>query len=137
MSEANQPNQIHLFLDDVRELKDQPCFKRWPNANWKVVRNYTDFILACREELPVFVSFDHDLSYEHVCETMTLDDYKWYLHGTGVHCAWWLKQWCKRINYPFPKWSVHSSNPCASKNIHAVLDFDYGPLYGLLYVKMQ
>lgn len=115
---------MKLFLDDKRTLD-----MIYPDANtkeWIIVRDFDEFVRYINKYgLPKFISFDHDLSFEHT---------KWYFENgghenppdplkaeftvkTGYDAAVWLVNYCKQHKTELPKWEVHSHNPIGSQNI--------------------
>ena len=64
---------MRLFLDDVRVPYD--VFRMYINplyendSDWVIVRNYYEFVnYITKFGRPDFISFDHDLSYDHYLE---------------------------------------------------------------------
>jgi hypothetical protein len=115
-----------LYLDDVRTpTKDIPGYEPWI-----VVRNYEEFVKYITDnEIPDYISFDHDLGEEHMNDYALqvskmgwqAPDYENYKEKTGLDCAKWL---CDYINYftlhgekAFPICGVHSHNPVGATNI--------------------
>ena len=110
-----------LYLDDIRTPKTE---------GWDIVRSYEDFVSWIETNgLPDEISFDHDLSREHI---------KYYFDNgghanppnpqetefrekTGYDAAKWLCEYCWSNGIPIPKWNVHSANPVGSKNITFIL----------------
>lgn len=125
----------NLFLDDQRIPKDAFCYGESksleelsgiPRGNWVIVRNYEDFVKTIEERgIPVNVSFDTDLHFEHMRhflgETTQSGVYEWenFKHKCGIHCANYLKS---RINKEIPiKVFVHSANPIGREKIKEIL----------------
>lgn len=115
-----------LFLDDVRSLSDVPQLPQ--NANWTIVRNYDQFVeTITKRGLPSFISFDHDLSDEHVCDFILnvrntgKIDYDKYQEKTGMSCAKWLVDYCLDNDKKLPLYLVHSANPPGAANINGLL----------------
>ncbi len=105
----------NLFLDDVRDANK---FLDDVRA-WETVRNYAEFVRIIQQRgLPRFVSFDHDLSYEHYGNTNT----KSFIEKTGMDCAKWLVEYCMKTNQSLPEYQVHSMNPIGKLNIQSLLD---------------
>jgi hypothetical protein len=113
----------NLFLDDGRN----------PNAflkdirTWVVVRSYDQFVQTISERgIPEFISFDHDLAFEHMLNTYRMNDmkipYDMYKEKTGMDCAKWLVDYCINNHHPLPKFQVHSYNPVGRENIQSLLD---------------
>jgi len=114
----------YLFLDDVRD----------PNKflksirTWVIARDYKEFVnIITRDGLPEFISFDHDLAFEHYPlndpqQNGTTIPYNDYTEKTGYHCAKWLIEYCMDIKKPLPKFQVHSMNSVGSANIKQLLN---------------
>ena len=136
-----------LFLDDLRRPEDAyaPGVRRkdlgtvettslldltnTKSDDWVIVRTYEEFGLMLNSEgIPEIVSFDHDLSVEHIKyyfkETVLsgIIEYANLKHKTGWHCAKLLVQKCKELGCPLPQWFVHSANSYGSYNIKEVLE---------------
>jgi hypothetical protein len=116
-----------LFLDDIRTLKDVPQLPQ--NADWVIVRSHAEFVKKVTESgLPSFVSFDHDLSDEHVCDYILnvkhtgKIDYDKYQEKTGMSCAKWLVDYCLDNDKKLPLFYVHSANPVGVANITSLLN---------------
>ncbi len=127
-----------LFLDDIRIPKDAiglvPSIMNrfyWED-DWVVVRNYTEFCNYIeKNELPDFISFDHDLADFHYdlnpsdYESMSEDDMGikfGSMEKTGFDCAKWLVDWCLENSSNLPDYIVHSANPVGKQNIQSYLD---------------
>lgn len=118
-------SEIHynLFLDDYRHplcLKDTRA--------WTTVKNYKEFVAIIEKQgLPAFISFDHDLSFEHYpLSVLNLSaskiPYDLYKEKTGYHCAQWLVDHCQTKKLPLPDYQVHSMNPVGKENIISLLE---------------
>lgn len=113
-----------LFLDDDRFPVDviswmhQRIGKRnsiYLQAGWVVVKNYDQFTKHILENgLPEFVSFDHDLGFEHLAPET--DSWK-YKENTGFHCVKWLCEYCIDNDLKFPSYAVHSQNTIGCENM--------------------
>jgi len=111
----------NLFLDDVRD----------PNKflddvrSWVIVRNYNSFVRTIEKEgLPAFISFDHDLAWEHYpkCDVkIGVISYDSYRERTGYDCAKWLVEFCMKTEQALPEFQVHSMNPVGKRNIEVLL----------------
>lgn len=104
----------NLFLDDVRN----------PNKflddirSWEIVRNHAEFTRIIQQRgLPQFISFDHDLAFEHYDSSET----EYYVEKTGYDCAKWLIEYCMKTHQQLPEWQVHSMNPVGKVNIENLL----------------
>lgn len=119
---------MKLFLDDLRTL--DMIYPDQDPKEWVIVRNYHEFINYIQKfGLPEFISFDHDLGFEHT---------RWYFENgghdnppdpsvadftekTGYDCAKWLVNYCVDNNKMVPIWYVHSHNPVGATNIREYL----------------
>jgi hypothetical protein len=89
------------------------------------VRSYSEFVLYINNYgVPAFISFDHDLAYEHypIHEQNVGPDipYNKYLEGTGYDCALYLVS--NDLELPSAGWAVHSMNPVGKRNIEFLLN---------------
>lgn len=119
-----------LFLDDER-FPRQVNWVELPSLNdwdWVIVRNYDEFVNTIKEKgLPEFVTFDHDLAFEHYKEGYSglPPKYDQYKELTGYHCAEWLIYYCIDTGQELPDWQVHSMSPVGKLNImRAMCGFD-------------
>jgi len=103
---------------------------KWLHAtDWTIVRSYSEFVKIITERgLPGFITFDHDLSDEHVCD-YTLEvkhtgviNYGKYHEKTGMDCAKWLVDYCIDKKLKLPLFTVHSANPVGVANITSLLN---------------
>ena len=115
-----------LYLDDIRVPTDS---YKTINESWVIVRSYADFVAKITADgLPEIVSFDHDLSDEHVCDYILnvrssgVIDYNKYSEKTGMSCAKWLVEYCMDNNAKLPEFFIHSANPVGAENIRSYLD---------------
>jgi len=141
---------FNLFLDDLRNPSDAfvsgvrrkdlglvatislLVLTSTESHDWDIVRSYSEFENAINEYgIPSMVSFDHDLSFEHiqhyfkVTQLTNLIEYgNLSPKSTGYHCAQLLVQKCKEANVALPVWHVHSANSVGAVNIAKVLS-DY------------
>jgi len=104
----------NLFLDDVRDankfLQDIRV--------WETARDYNQFVrLILKKGLPQFISFDHDLAWEHYGNPNVSQ----YTEKTGYDCAKWLVEFCMKTEQPLPDFQVHSMNPVGKINIQSLL----------------
>ena len=75
-----------LYLDDLRPIPQ----------DFVGLRSYTEFVAYIEaNNLPDFISFDHDLGIEE----------------SGYDCAKWLVNYCLDHNLRLPEFEVHSQNP--------------------------
>lgn len=86
-----------LYLDDLRPIPQ----------DFVGLRSYTEFVAYIEaNNLPDFISFDHDLGIEE----------------SGYDCAKWLVNYCLDHNLRLPEFEVHSQNPVGKVNILALLN---------------
>lgn len=115
---------MKIFLDDERRV-GQVTWVDIPVGPWTTARNYNTFkqLLDNAENIE-FVSFDHDLGYEHYGHGLNDDEipYDSYTEKTGLHCAHALVDWCINNNKPLPNYEVHSMNPVGAANIRSLLE---------------
>lgn len=115
-----------LFLDDIRTPMSTKHVEI-PSYNWVVIKNYKLFVKEITENgLPYFISFDHDLSFEHypVSEQNPNEKipYESYEEKTGYHCAKFLIEYCQNKNLKLPAFQVHSMNIVGKENILSILN---------------
>jgi hypothetical protein len=114
----------NLFLDDVRDANKFLSDLR----AWETVRNYNEFVRIIQQRgLPQFISFDHDLDWEHypmnnAKSGSVVLDYDSYKEKTGMDCAKWLIEYCMRTKQLLPEFQVHSMNPIGKLNILSLLN---------------
>lgn len=126
---SNQ-KKIALYLDDLRTPIEEPS-----GYKWKVVKTYKEFVdfissfYKKNKKLPGLISFDHDLTQEHMNyfiehPTERIKDYGMFKDKTGMHCAVWLTQTCEKnnINLGETMLAVHSHNPIGANNIQSHLN---------------
>jgi hypothetical protein len=119
---------MKLFLDDIRVPYDvfkttiNPIFEN--NEDWAIVRDYHQFVnYITKFGLPDFISFDHDLSYEHYLEENQSDiEYGSLIEKTGYDASKWLVNYCEENDLRLPEFYVHSANPVGKKNIECYLE---------------
>lgn len=97
-----------LFLDDVRYPTDN---------SWVIARNYHDAVwYVTNYGLPKFISFDHDLTYDHYMPAIIGQPHEF----TGYDFAKWFCQHVSDKKLPLPNgfdFYVHSMNPIGAENI--------------------
>lgn len=112
---------MFIFLDDVRMPGDVSWIKlpTPQDGKWIIVRNYDEFValLEHSKKQPTFISFDHDLEFNHYKGDFSSKDEK-----TGLHCARALIEICLDRGWRFPKYTCHSMNPIGKKNIEETLE---------------
>ena len=119
-----------LFLDDVRSAEMvfmntiDPIYEN--NNEWEIVRSFNEFVSYIEEKgLPEFISFDHDLDYDHYkLENQQDIDYEKMEIKTGFHAAQWLINYCADNKLKLPNYKVHSMNLAGKRNIERILGKD-------------
>lgn len=119
-----------LFLDDVRSA--EMVFKNTidpiyvNNNEWEIVRSFNEFVSYIEENgLPEFISFDHDLDFEHYkLENQQDIEYEKMEIKSGFHAAQWLVNYCADNKLKLPNYKVHSMNLAGKKNIERILGKD-------------
>ena len=119
-----------LFLDDVRSAEMvfmntiDPIYEN--NDEWEIVRSFNEFVSYIEENgLPEFISFDHDLDFEHYkLENQQDIDYDKMEIKTGFHAAQWLINYCADNKLKLPNFKVHSMNLAGKRNIERILEKD-------------
>ena len=117
-----------LFLDDVRSAEMvfmntiDPIYEN--NNEWEIVRSFNEFVSYIEEKgLPEFISFDHDLDYDHYkLENQQDIDYEKMEIKTGFHAAQWLINYCADNKLKLPNFKVHSMNLAGKRNIERILE---------------
>lgn len=117
----------NLFLDDKRNPNDIWNHLKSPEYavyNWIIVKDYNSFIDTIQDNgIPLRISFDHNLSDEHILESNTKKiPYDSYKVKTGYDCALWLIEFCLDYEIPLPKYKVHAEKGIGKKNIENLLD---------------
>lgn len=110
----------------LKELKYLRDYSGISDNDWKIVRNYEEFVEAIKENgIPDAVSFDCDLHLEHskhyIKDTIKTGIYEWqnFKNKCGIHCANYLKT---LINKDFDvKVYVHSANEIGGVEIRKIL----------------
>jgi hypothetical protein len=128
-------NTEFLFLDDVRVPMDAYEYtgqNMFLETEWKIVRNYQEFVKYIETNgVPFFISFDHDLAYEHYTPEEYHTDYdaskkyqdsQNYTEKTGYDCAKWLAYHCLDNEIPMPNYYCHSMNPVGKDNIISIFE---------------
>jgi hypothetical protein len=116
---------MNLFLDDIRSPQFTTHVKLPDVGTWTIVRNYDEFVKTISDhfilynELPDFISFDHDLADVHYAAG---DNANGDLEKTGYDCAKWLVKFCMNKNIDLTSdWMCHSMNPVGKRNIECYL----------------
>jgi len=119
---------MKLFLDDLRSL--DMIYPNVDTSEWVIVRDFYQFVNYIQKYgLPEFISFDHDLGFEHTryyFENGGHNSPPDPLNGnfkekTGYDAAKWLVDYCAEHGKPLPFWHVHSHNPIGASNIRTYL----------------
>ena len=122
-----------LFLDDFREVKQAADYMYsrigadnyvYHNEDWLIAKNYDDFVDIVNEHgIPDLISYDHDLADEHYAPKDQYADYNsWaktreFTEKTGLDCAKWMVEYCRKQGVKHPAYFVHSMNPVGVANI--------------------
>lgn len=117
-----------LYLDDKRT----PTTTINGYKPWKVVRNYDEFVEHINNNgVPDLISFDHDLSQEHLDDYWRQftekgyqqPDYESYQEKTGLDCARFLVDLVQADkNLRIKQCCVHSHNPVGAANIQSFIN---------------
>ena len=117
----------NLFLDDER-IPSHVTWIKLPDVEWKIVRNYTDFISTVEElGIPRIITFDHDLADVHYDSLFNdpvdhVIKYDSFSEKTGYHCAKWLVEYCDKIKEKLPEEIyIHTRNPIGAEKINSIL----------------
>ena len=121
-----------LWLDDLRNpyVDYDACgeFKNNGKATIAWVRSFEEFVSWIEiNGLPLEISFDYDLGEDiakmRVNRKMPKKEARKNKKNekTGLDCAIWLLNYCKKNNVELPKWDVHSANPDGKKKIMELL----------------
>ena len=109
----------YLFLDDERFPKNVTWIDL-PAQNWQIVRSYDEFVKFIENNgIPVFVSFDHDLSADDQGKVPGSHPFK---EMTGFHCAKWLVEYCLDNGHKIPNYLAHTMNPIGRENIISIME---------------
>lgn len=126
----------NLFLDDIRDVKDGYCqgekmkledLSQIPRGNWKVVRDYDQFVYSIKNHgIPMRVSFDNDLCEKHMLQY--IDSYKTGIFEwegacpkMGIHCLNYLLDACRTSNTPLPIIFIHTANSKAREIMNTII----------------
>lgn len=130
----NNPPKVLLWLDDVRDPQDI----RWKEYTQSFdcdqvvwVKDYNEFVeWITQNDLPAFMSLDHDLSPDHYVPkeywgNKQAED-KWIAEQaskekTGMDCVKWLVDYCNLNRKRLPLTVVHSFNTSGRENMRAYL----------------
>ena len=123
--------KYYIFLDDIRQphyIQKVPGVPQ--NVKWDIVRSYDEFVnlLDSKDDLPEFISYDHDLCLDAVREYIRNEDkktfnyYKKPMKPTGLECVKYILDRCKKENVKHPKYYIHSSNPIGADNMRNLID---------------
>jgi hypothetical protein len=114
---------MNLFLDDNRtpfQVHARSLNAAYINTDWKVVKNYDEFVLAMEtlwndvKALPKRISFDHDLGDVKPGEPESTEK-------TGYHCFIWLSEFCFDKHLELPICWIHSMNPVGRQKIEKAI----------------
>ena len=115
---------VKLFLDDRRvpteaiALTSKDLTTLYSKKDWNIVRTYKQFVDWIRVNgLPDLISFDYDLiEIDPKEKARNYDmflgiDHHVYSKKTGLECAKWLVDYCRKNKLKLPEYIVHSANP--------------------------
>jgi len=119
-------NTYNIFLDDSRNTTD--AFYKFNNPIYRnivTIKSYKDFVEYIETQFtkdgsyPGFISFDYHLSNVtmQVTEDKTIFFNEECYQETGLECAIWIINFCKKHNLPIPKYFVHDDNSYGKRKI--------------------
>lgn len=122
--------EYNLFLDDdPGRIPNQLSWIELPLVEWTIVRSYNEFVQCIeKNELPVRISFDHDLGPEAYQEFHLMRDerreidYSRLKEKTGYDAAKYIAHYCIDKGVPIPVYYVHTMNPIGKENIISILE---------------
>ena len=99
----------NIFLDDTRKPRDV-TWAYLPPEKYLITKSYDAFVKAIdRKGLPKFISFDCELGEDK----------------SGLDCAKWLMEYCKKHNCDLPSYMIHSQSPQAIKIVNHLAFFTF------------
>jgi len=120
-------NTYNIFLDDSRNTTE--AFYKFNNPIYRndivTIKSYKDFVEHIETQFtkdgsyPGFISFDYHLSNVtmQVTEDKTIFFNEECYQETGLECAIWIINFCKKHNLPVPKYFVHDDNSYGKRKI--------------------
>ena len=120
-------NTYNIFLDDSRNTTE--AFYKFNNPIYRndivTIKSYKDFVEHIETQFtkdgsyPGFISFDYHLSNVtmQVTEDKTIFFNEECYQETGLECAIWIINFCKKHNLPTPKYFVHDDNSYGKRKI--------------------
>lgn len=117
-------------MDDERTPSDVRWVKLPKPPVWDVVRSYNQFVSWIEMNgLPKFVTFDHDLSFEHYPfgeqDPTHKIPYNSYKEKTGYHALNWLIEYCSQKDLALPEIQIHTMNIVGKENMKAAIKHYY------------
>ena len=133
------PAKNHLFLDDIREVKDAHLwdndgkrlteFSGIPHFRWNIVRSYEEFVnYIDKWGIPDTISFDNDLTEDcmiRYCDAHLAgvpQSFEGLPHKQGIDCARYVVEKCLSENKDIPDYYIHSANHFARPVIRKILE---------------
>ncbi len=111
----------NLFLDDQRNPEKSMDYTGNINyyaEHWLVAKNYPEFVIMVKNNMPKKISFDHDLHPEHYEYSSAINiPYSEFKNKTGYHCLLWLIMYCNKKIISLPKILIHTMNVTGKKNM--------------------
>lgn len=126
-----------LFLDDARVPHECRSYmlprlsgnQSWVYVEgyWSVVKSYDEFVENITTNgVPNLVSFDHDLTHEHLLAADYFEDhpdiYEKCKDPTGYDCLKWLIAYCTQNGEIFPECLIHNMGELGTKRLQSLLD---------------
>lgn len=122
-------NKIGLFVDGGTKLPKCPHYIE----EWQQCKNIEDFKNALENiyeqytELPVLISFSHDITDDHMFLELRRPKgmdiaYEMYKGDTGLHLAKLLCNFAQEKNLVLNKICVHGTNSLGNKNILEIIN---------------
>jgi hypothetical protein len=120
-------NTYNIFLDDSRNTTE--AFYKFNNPIYRndivTIKNYKNFVDHIETQFtkdgsyPGFISFDYQLSNVtmQVTEDKTIFFNEECYQETGLECAVWIINFCKKHNLPIPKYFIHDDNTYGKRKI--------------------
>lgn len=117
-NEVAESYRYNLFLDDYRRPEDIKWLEiPWtPDTEIVTVKSYEEFCAFIEDHgIPTHVSFDYFLDMPDRRLTHSIK-------RTGLHCAVWLIQYCKKNRLPFPSYSIHSMDKVRKEEMRLYIE---------------
>ncbi len=124
----------NIFIDDVlrpidiynRHLPANPIYKE----QFVVLKSFNQFVKYIEEQFKIDGTYPGFISFDYLLAEVTMqvrDDRQIFFNDdsytpSGVECAEWLVNFCKKNNLPIPKYIVHDINTYGKKQISKVFN---------------